>query len=94
MEEIAISLSETKGSWDHTLLEKYLVHGNQEVKAIVCVAHNEKQCGSPVSQGIQFQLIVGRDLPQLRNVEHGKARTAGNQDTLGGFARDKLSRTF
>ena len=71
-----------------------VAHGNQEVKAIVCVAHNEKQCGSPVSQGIQFQLIVGRDLPQLRNVEHGKARTAGNQDTLGGFARNELSRTF
>lgn len=63
-----------------------VAHGNQEVKAIVCVAHYEEQCGSPVSQGIQFQLIVGRDLPQLRNVEHGKACATGNQYALGGFA--------
>lgn len=71
-----------------------VAHGNQEVKAIVRVAHNEEQSGSPVTQGVQFQLIVGRDLPQLRNVEHGKSRAAGNQDTLGGFARNELSRTF
>src|SRR5699024_11756577 len=53
---------------------------SQEVKAIVRVAHNEKQSGFPVSQGVQLQLVVGRDFPQLRNVEHGKARTAGDQD--------------
>ena len=46
------------------------------------------------SQGIQLQLVVGRDLPQLRDVEHGKARTAGNQDGFCGFARNELSRTF
>ena len=71
-----------------------VAHGNQEVKAIVCVAHYEEQSGSPVSQGIQFQLIVGRDLPQLRNVEHGKARATGNQDAFGGFASNKMSIVF
>ena len=71
-----------------------VAHGDQEVKAIIRVAHNEEQCSFPVSQGIQFQLVVGRDLPQLRNVEYGKARTAGNQDGFCGFARNELSRTF
>ena len=61
-----------------------VAHGDQEVKAIVCVAHNEEQGGFPVSQGVQLQLVVGSDLPQLRNIKHGKARTAGNQD---GFCR-------
>ena len=63
-----------------------VAHGDQEVKAIVRVAHNQEQGGFPVSQGIQLQLVVGRDLPQLRDVEHGKARTAGNQDGFCGFA--------
>ena len=67
-----------------------VAHGDQEVKAIVRVAHNEEQGGFPVSQGIQLQLVVGRDLPQLRNVEHGKARTAGNQNGFCGFARSQL----
>ena len=71
-----------------------VAHGDQEVKAIVRVAHNEKQGGFPVSQGIQLQLVVGCDLPQLRDVEHGKSRTAGNQNTLGGLTRNELSRTF
>ena len=67
-----------------------VAHGDQEVKAIVRVAHNEEQGGFPVSQGVQLQLVVGSDLPQLRNVEHGKARTAGNQDGFCGFARSQL----
>lgn len=67
-----------------------VAHGDQEVKAIVRVAHNQEQGGFPVSQGIQLQLVVGRDLPQLRDVEHGKARTAGNQDGFCGFARSQL----
>ena len=61
---------------------------------IVRVAHNEEQRRPPVSQGIQLQLIVRGDLPQLGNIEHGKPCPAGNQNRLGGFARDKLSRTF
>ena len=71
-----------------------VAHGDQEVKAVVCVAHNEEQGGFPVSQGVQLQLVVGSDLPKLRDVEHGQARTAGNQDRLGCFARDEKSRTF
>lgn len=71
-----------------------VAHGDQEVKAIVRVAHNEEQGGFLVSQCVQLQLVVGSDLPQFRNVEHGKARTAGNQDGFCRFARNELSRTF
>ena len=67
-----------------------VAHGDQKVKAIVRVAHNEEQGGFPVSQGVQLQLVVGSDLPQLRNVEHSKARTAGNQDGFCGFASCQL----
>ena len=45
-----------------------VAHGDQEVKAIVRVAHNEEQRGPPVAQGVQLQLIVGGDLPQLGNI--------------------------
>ena len=71
-----------------------VAHGDQEVKAIIRIAHNEEQGSLAISQGIQFQLVVGGDLPQLRDVEYGKARTAGNQDGFCRFARNELSRTF
>ena len=48
----------------------------------------------PVSQRIQFQLVISCDLAQLCNIKYGQTRTAGNQNRLSGFARDKLSRTF
>ena len=67
-----------------------VAHGDQEVKAIVRVTHNEEQSGFPISQGVQLQLVVGSDLPQFRNVEYGKARTAGNQNGFCGFARCQL----
>ena len=81
----------TSSAFSHEQVEQLgVAHGDQEVKAIVRVAHNQEQGGFPVSQGIQLQLVVGRDLPQLRDVEHGKARTAGNQDGFCGFARSQL----
>ena len=71
-----------------------IAHGNKEVEAIVSITHDEEQGSFPVSQSVQLQLIIGRDLTQLCNVEYRKARTTGNQDRLGCFSRDKLSRTF
>ena len=59
-----------------------VAHGDQEVKAIVRITHNEEQGSFPVSQSVQLQLIIGRDLTQLCNVKYRKARTAGNQDRL------------
>ena len=71
-----------------------IAHGDQEVKAIVSITHDEEQGSFPVSQSVQFQLIIGRDFTQLCDVEYSKARTTGNQDRLGCFSRDEKSRTF
>ena len=61
-------------------------HRDQEVEGAVGVRHDEAQRCFPVAQGVQFQLIVGGDLPQFRDVEGGKASTAGNQNRLGSLA--------
>lgn len=71
-----------------------VAHRDQEVKAVICITHNEEQGSFPVSQSVQFQLIIGRDFTQLCDVEYSKARTTGNQDRLGCFSRNELSRTF
>ena len=71
-----------------------VAHGNEKVKTVIRIAHNEEQSRFSISQCIQFQLIVGCNLAQLRNIKYGKARTAGNQNRLSGFARNELSRTF
>ena len=63
-----------------------VAHGDQEVKAVIGIAHNEEQRRPAVAQGVQLQLIVGGDLPQLGNIERGKPCPAGNQNRLGGFA--------
>ena len=71
-----------------------VAHGNQEVKAVIGIAHNKEQGGFFVPQGVQFQLIIGCDLPQLGNIEYRQPRTAGNQYRFCGFACCLLSRTF
>ena len=71
-----------------------ITHGDQKVKAIVRITHDEEQGSFPVSQSVQLQLIISRDLTQLCNVEHGKASAAGNQNRFGCFSRDEKSRTF
>ena len=71
-----------------------ITHGDQEVKAVICITHNEEQSSFPIPQSIQLQLVISCDLTQLCNVEYGKARTTRNKNRLGCFSRDKLSRTF
>ena len=71
-----------------------ITHGYKEIKAVVSITHDEEQGSFPVSQSVQLQLIIGRDLTQLCNVEHRKARTAGNQNRLSGFASNKMSIVF
>ena len=71
-----------------------ITHGDQEVKAVICITHNEEQSSFPVSQSIQLQLVISCDLTQLCNVEYGKARTTRNKNRLGCFSRNELSRAF
>jgi hypothetical protein len=49
-----------------------------------------KQSRFAVAQRVQFQFVVGRDLPQLRNVERRKARAAGDQNGFCGLAGSKF----
>ena len=59
--------------------------GDQEVEGAVGVRHNEEQRRLPVSQGVQLQLVIGRDVPQFLNVKGRQSGTAGNQDGFGGL---------
>ena len=69
------------------LVEKLgIAHGDKEVEGIVRVAHDEKQGGLLIADGIQLQLIIGGDLPELGNIERRESRSAGNQDAFGCFA--------
>ena len=61
-------------------------HGDNEVEGGIRIAHNEKQRRFSVAQGVQFQFVVRHDLPQLRNIEGGKAGAAANQDGFQGLA--------
>ena len=69
-------------------------HGDQEVKGAVRIAHDKEQRRFPVTQLVQFQLIVHGGIPDFLNIEGCEPGTAGNKNRLGRFARDKLSRTF
>ena len=71
-----------------------VAHRDQEVKAVICITHNEEQGSFPVSQRIQLQLVISCDLAQLCNVKYGKARTTGNKNRLGCFSSNKMSIVF
>ena len=67
---------------------------HKEIVGAVRVADAEKCCRPAISHAVKLQLVIGHDLPKLRNVKGSKPRTAGNQNAFGRLARDKLSRTF
>ena len=58
-----------------------------KIEGAVRVRKDDEQRRFPVAQGVQLQLVVHGDLPQLLNIEGRKARAAGNIDRLGCFAR-------
>ncbi len=55
-----------------------VTHGDQEVEGIVRVAHNEKQRGLLIAQGVQLQLVIGCDLPDLGYVEYRQTCAAAH----------------
>ena len=71
-----------------------IAHGNEKVKGIIRIGHDDEQGGFPVAQRVQLQLVIGRQLPKLLNVKGRKPCAAGNKYAFRGLARDKLSRTF
>ena len=76
-------------------VKKLGVHNRHDkVEGIVGIRDNDEQRRLAVADAIQLHLVVTHQLPQLRDVKRGEPCAAANQDRLGGFARDKLSRTF
>ena len=67
-----------------------VAHGNEEIKSVVGIAHNEEQRRFLVPQGVQGQLVIGRQFSKFLDVEGGKPRTAANQDALGCLAGRQL----
>lgn len=61
-------------------------HGDQEIEGGIRIGHDEKQGRLFIAQGIQLELVMGGDLPELCNIKGRKARTAGNQNGFRGFA--------
>lgn len=67
---------------------------HQKVVGAVSVADTEESGRAPVAHAVKFQLVIGHDLPELGNVKGSQPGAAGNQNRLGRFARNELSRTF
>ena len=71
-----------------------ITHGNQEIEAVVRIAHNEEQRRLLVAQRIEFQFVIRRQPTQFGDIEHRQPRAAGNQNAFRRFSRDEKSRTF
>ena len=68
--------------------------GHQKVEGVVVVRDHSIECHLLLPQGVEVHVIVVSDGLDLGQVEGGQADGGGDQDALGGLARDKLSRTF
>ena len=71
-----------------------LQHSDNKIKRAVRIREDDKQRRFPVAQGIQLQLVLCHEVPQLRDVKGRQAGAAANQDGFQSFARNELSRTF
>lgn len=76
------------------ICELGLQNGNDKVKGRIGVAHNEEQSRFPISNSIELHFVIRHQVAQLFDVKGCKPCAAGNQDALGGFSRNELSRTF
>ncbi len=59
---------------------------DEKVKAGVCVGHDEEQRCTLVSDGVQVQFIIGRNLAKHVNIKDREPRTTTDQDGFSGFA--------
>ncbi len=67
---------------------------HDEIEGVIGIGNDDEQRRLPVSDGVQFHLIVAHQFPQLCDVEGRKPCTAGNQNRLSGFASNKMSIVF
>lgn len=76
-------------------VEKLGVHERRhKIEGAVRVREDDEQRRFAVTQGVQLQLVLCHQVPQLLDVEGGQPGPAGNQDRLQSFARNELSRIF
>ncbi len=57
-------------------------HGDKEVEGAVRIAHDKEQRRFPVTQLVQFQLIVHGGIPNFLNIKGREPGTAGNKNGL------------
>ena len=57
-------------------------HTDQEIEGAVRIAHDQEQRRFLIPQGIQFQFVVGRQFPELLDIEYGKPCPAGDKDAF------------
>ena len=76
-------------------VEELRIHdSHDEIEGVIGIGNNDEQRRLPVSDGVQFHLIVAHQLPQLCNVEGRKPCTAGNQNAFGCLAGGKAIFAF
>jgi hypothetical protein len=68
--------------------------GQQEIRVVGCVAHDQEQRGFLVAKRIKRKLVVPGQFPYFRDVENGEPTARADQNTFEGFASRQLSRTF
>ena len=69
-------------------------HADEEVEGGIRVRHDEEQRCLAISEGVQFQLVIGSQVPDLLNVKNRGPGRCADKDAFGCLTRDKLSRTF
>ena len=67
---------------------------HQKIVGAVGVADTEESYCAPVAHAVKLQLVIGHDLPELGNVKGSQPGAVGDQNRLGRFARNELSRIF
>ena len=57
-------------------------HTDEKIERAVRITHDQKQRRFLIPEGVQLQFVVGRQLPELLDIEDCKPCAAGNQDRL------------
>ena len=65
-------------------------HSNQKIHAILGIAHYEEQGCLAISEGVQFQLVIGSQVPDLLNVKNRGPGRRADKDTFGCFTCGEL----
>ena len=55
-------------------------HTDEKIERAVRITHDQEQRCFLIPEGIQLQFVIGRQLPELLDIEDCKPCAAGNQD--------------